>query len=262
MKLNGVIQWTFTKFDIWKIVVYLHGLWVELMLNCTGPWTRILLASFFLEDSIWLACISELSQWGIVHLGTRAHNQKTIVNRFHITQPAGYFFFVFLVQRSCTSPVCMDKNPYFIKVLKEKAPILSDYVLKNMWSLTQFLHVLIEVFTFVQFIFFSFPAGHFSFRFFLFRSVQHKYLTKSMRDGTNNEVFISVQTVHHRLSLFLSPADYCIVVGSSWVSWGDCALIKILRHDTIVQRKPKPPRGVSLSHAYEPHRWNERNKII
>lgn len=39
-------------------------------------------------------------------------------------------------------------------------------------------------------------------------------------------------------------------------------MIKILSHDTIVQRKPKPPRGVSLSHAHETRRWKERNKLF
>lgn len=117
----------------------------------------------------------------------------------------------------------MDKNPYFIKVLKEKAPILSDYVLKYMWPLTQFLHVLIEVFTFVQFIFFSFPAGHFS-DFFFYEAFNTSTWQKVWEmEQTTRYLY---QSKLYTLSLFLSPADYCIFAGSKWVSWGDCAYDK------------------------------------
>lgn len=116
----------------------------------------------------------------------------------------------------------MDKNPYFIKVLKEKAPILSDYVLKyNICGHSPNSFMYSSKFSLLSNLYF-FPSQQAIFPIFSFTKRLTQALDKKYeRWNKQRGIYISPSC-----TLFLSPADYCIFGGSKWVSWGNCAYDK------------------------------------
>lgn len=94
----------------------------------------------------------------------RPANRRTVSARtttWHQRPCRGCTFLTFVKFTVCTKPslkASLSPPNYIFRNAVTDKKQLPFWV---MWALTQFLHVFIEVFAFVQFVFLSFPAGHF-----------------------------------------------------------------------------------------------------